>query len=302
MPLSSSRGELIAADWFRDHWALVPVTSQSCAVQQHERQRGDCRLIDVAVGPCLGERSENRIANSSDDGFYITLYRGGVLNFKIGGQDHTLKRGDMLVWDPATPSSFSSDRGSSGITIHFPGRMVERRLGNIGPLYGFKTDQKDPRCLLLRSHLNALCSVLDCIPEHQLTDLLCSTLELAYSCTIKDRVPDHKQRQLVLLAAVKADIHDNLGMEVVTPAATAGRLNINKRSLQAVLASHGTNFGELLSLARLNRACALLRASPSQKLPIQEIALSLGFYDASHFSNMFRRHFGVSPRQYRKDH
>jgi AraC family transcriptional regulator len=35
-------------------------------------------------------------------------------------------------------------------------------------------------------------------------------------------------------------------------------------------------------------------------LPLAQIALSAGFYDQSHFSNAFRRHFGVTPSTYRQ--
>lgn len=208
----------------------------------------------------------------------------------------------MLIWDPAAPSSFSSDRGSSGITIHFPGTLVKNRLGNIGPLYGFKAFRNDPRSHVLRSHLQTLCSVMDQIPDHQVTELLGSTLELAYNCTIKDRLPDRKHRQMVLLAEVKADIRANLGMEAISPSATAKRLGMELSQLRKLLAAHGTRFGELLGTERMDRACAMLRTDTTQKLPIQEIALSLGFYDTSHFSNVFRQHFGVSPRQYRNGH
>ena len=299
MSLASSSSEQASTDWFREHWALVPTAARHCAVWQHERQHGDCRLIDVGVGPCRGERGESRIAYSPDDGFYITLYRSGTLNFTIGGRDHTLRRGDMLIWDPAVPSSFFSDCGSSGVTIHFPGKLVERRLGKLGPLYGFKANPNDPRSTVLRSHLSTLRSGIDRIPTWQLADLHASTLELAYSCAIKERLQDRKDRARTLLAAVRTDIRENLGREAVTPSATAKRLKINLSVLRELLAAHRASYGELLTEVRMKRASALLRGASAQELPVQEIALSLGFYDASHFSNAFRRHFGVSPRQFR---
>lgn len=36
-------------------------------------------------------------------------------------------------------------------------------------------------------------------------------------------------------------------------------------------------------------------------MPLSEIALAAGFYDQSHFSNAFRRQFGASPGQYRRE-
>lgn len=54
--------------------------------------------------------------------------------------------------------------------------------------------------------------------------------------------------------------------------------------------------GEYLARCRMDRAVALLAES---KLSLAEIALGAGFCDQSHFSNMFKRHFGLSPRAYR---
>jgi AraC family transcriptional regulator len=54
--------------------------------------------------------------------------------------------------------------------------------------------------------------------------------------------------------------------------------------------------GEYLVRCRLDRAITLLVES---KWSLAEIALQTGFCDQSHFSNMFKRHFGISPRAYR---
>lgn len=42
------------------------------------------------------------------------------------------------------------------------------------------------------------------------------------------------------------------------------------------------------------------RQIASTDLPISEIALALGFYDQSHFTNTFKRYTGVTPAAYRK--
>lgn len=59
----------------------------------------------------------------------------------------------------------------------------------------------------------------------------------------------------------------------------------------------GATFNKLLRDARLNRASILLSGS---ELPISTIALSLCFYDQSHFTRAFSRHFSCSPTHYRK--
>ncbi|MEZ5750216.1 MAG: AraC family transcriptional regulator [Caenibius sp.] len=130
----------------------------------------------------------------------------------------------------------------------------------------------------------------------QLADLHGATLELAFSCAIKERLQDRKDRARTLLAAIRTDIRENLGQEPVTPSATAKRLKINLRVLQELLAAHRASYGELLTEVRMKRALCPTTHRFAEP-PVQEIALPLA-YDTP----LARRHFGVSPRQYRNQH
>ena len=58
----------------------------------------------------------------------------------------------------------------------------------------------------------------------------------------------------------------------------------------------GMSAGAYIRRRRLTRAAALLAES---ELPISWIALECGFYDQSHFSNLFRRAYGVPPSVFR---
>ena len=59
----------------------------------------------------------------------------------------------------------------------------------------------------------------------------------------------------------------------------------------------GCTVGEYLTQRRLDTACGLLRGSP---LGVEAIAEKCGFSGASYFSKTFKRHFGVSPLQWRQ--
>lgn len=54
--------------------------------------------------------------------------------------------------------------------------------------------------------------------------------------------------------------------------------------------------GERIRQLRLERAVRELIESEE---PLSSVALRAGFYDQSHFTNLFRRRFGVTPAQYR---
>ena len=54
--------------------------------------------------------------------------------------------------------------------------------------------------------------------------------------------------------------------------------------------------GEFVRRLRIEKACKEIAESSA---PISEIALALGFYDQSHFSNSFKRFTGMTPASYR---
>ncbi|MFP4106661.1 MAG: helix-turn-helix domain-containing protein, partial [Phycisphaerae bacterium] len=86
--------------------------------------------------------------------------------------------------------------------------------------------------------------------------------------------------------------------EGITAQDVANHLSSSRRSLERRYSRHlGRGIGESLSAARLSIARRLLRETD---MPILQIALSSGFASAASFSTTFRRHQGLSPREYRK--
>ena len=55
--------------------------------------------------------------------------------------------------------------------------------------------------------------------------------------------------------------------------------------------------GEYLRRCRLDRARRMMQRTAA---PLAEIAAAAGFADQSHFSNAFRKQFGVTPRAFRR--
>ncbi len=61
-------------------------------------------------------------------------------------------------------------------------------------------------------------------------------------------------------------------------------------------AYYGCSIGEYLTRCRLRLAMDLMT---STELSLAQIAIDTGFYDQGHFSNKFKKHLGISPREYR---
>ena len=97
-----------------------------------------------------------------------------------------------------------------------------------------------------------------------------------------------------------------LKTHVRDPDLTVSRLarehGISERYAYLVLSRQGISPADWIRTRLLTGAARdLLR--PAAKTPtITEIAYSWGFPDQSNFTRAFRRHYGMSPREYRRTH
>ncbi len=75
-------------------------------------------------------------------------------------------------------------------------------------------------------------------------------------------------------------------------------LGVSRRSIFAAFRGDG-GLQNYIRVTRLDRAKAAL-GDLEREEPIGTIAMRLGFYDASHFTRLFRTRFGMAPRDYRR--
>jgi transcriptional regulator GlxA family with amidase domain len=94
-------------------------------------------------------------------------------------------------------------------------------------------------------------------------------------------------------AIVQAEFARDLSLTEI-----ARRVASSRRQLQRAYAEIGrTTFREQLTAVRMQRAADMLR---DRVLTIRDIARQVGYRQPAQFAKAFRRHFGVSPSEYRR--
>ena len=75
--------------------------------------------------------------------------------------------------------------------------------------------------------------------------------------------------------------------------------NMNRTELYKQFGAYcGTGIADFIREKRLSMACNLMQTSD---LTITQIAANVGYADYNYFSKVFRKHYGVTPREYRKN-
>jgi AraC-like DNA-binding protein len=127
---------------------------------------------------------------------------------------------------------------------------------------------------------------------------------------LEQRISGADPRQLRILEAraqARSDfglvfrLRRTLGVLLLAEAASgdevAKLLSMHRRTLNRRLKAEGTTFKDLLDEVRFETACQLLDTA---RIPITQIAVSLGYAETSAFSRAFRRWSGTSPVERRR--
>jgi AraC-like DNA-binding protein len=85
--------------------------------------------------------------------------------------------------------------------------------------------------------------------------------------------------------------------ESLKPEKLAQELNISLRNLQRIFSQElQTTPGNFILLLKMEKAADWLKEG---KKPVSEIAYDLGFNDPAYFSRVFKKYFGIAPKEFR---
>ena len=96
-----------------------------------------------------------------------------------------------------------------------------------------------------------------------------------------------------------AHIRSNCADSSLNPQAVAAELGCSRASLYRLFSRNGRSVAAMIWSTRLDHAWHMISANVHANLLISEIAFRCGFVDQSTFNRMFRRRYGISPREAR---
>jgi AraC-like DNA-binding protein len=248
-------------------------------------------------------RTRELLADSNDD-LLLVMNRSGVGVASQLGRELTLHDGDAVLMTGADVGAFTyTAAGAETIALRL-GRAALTDFVSSAEDLAMRQIPRDSEALKLLVRYVDVLDDRDALSTPSLQRAVTTHLYDLASLAIGasgDGAAYAAGRGLraARLAAVKADIKENLGNSELSLTAVAARRRLTPRHVQRLFERGGLTFSEFVLGERLARAHRVLVDPRRRNHTISAIAFEVGFNDLSYFNRTFRRRYGVTPSDMR---
>lgn len=232
----------------------------------------------------------------------VAMLDAGTMRIQHGRDQRLVLNAGIkpVLFDPARPLTIKSSRTEFAV-LRLPRARVTAALGTAAAAHMGAV--RPLSSTVLGNQLAACFKSLACAVDHA-TSLSTSTIETATALTLVmlagARGPDHHWPGELHAALYRAACHQ-LALGVANPALTvdavAATLGCSRAQLYRLFAEHGQSVADELNRLRMQQAGSLLRGHGAIGIGI--IAARCGYTEPAAFDKAFRRHYGMTPRDWR---
>ena len=243
------------------------------------------------------EGSSGRAAPS----IQLVYSRRGALKTLMGGKRFIVEPGQFVLLDNTRFYQMEMDTEHEAVDLMMPQGWLERYLPDPEALLARPISARDGWGAPLGALLETMIAGLDGapLPRPLFAEQVGSLLGLATGFHEPGESSRHRGQ---LARQILRRIENAYAEPDLSPERVAGDCGISKRYLQTLLAGSGTSFVQELNATRLDRASDMLSDPRAASLSVTEIAFRNGFLDAGYFTRLFRKRFGITPREWRAGH
>lgn len=253
----------------------------------------------VAAQGSLAIRNARRARRDGLDHWAIGLTTRGTRQFRMERDDRCvhLEPGQLFILSLDEPYRARREDGEL-IGVFLPRDSVPALAPRLDRLRGRALD--DPSSRLLGGYLAMLWERLPTLDVGDLPLLADATRAMVAACinptpdTLAAAGPHLAEGQRARAVAI---IRKNIRSPRLSPRTLAGAIRISRSQIYRLFESDG-GVGAVILRERL-RAVRLMLANPGDRRSIGTIAEAAGFFDASSFSRLFRKHFGMTASEFR---
>lgn len=263
----------------------------------------DIDLVLFEAAPMGAARTARNIADTPNGSLLICRQVRGDAGLEQAGRQTLLAPGEMTLLDPQRPYTAQFKEPVQMLVLKLPRRALEARFGLTEDFTVLKLRPDDPVVALTSAHLAMLpgCAEIDDAAAAAIARYTLDLIGLSLSATTYGAKPARSAARSLAASNLRAFVDTRLSDPAMDPAMAAAGAGISVRYANALLAEEGTSLNRLIQTRRLDQ-CTRSLADPAQcRRTVSDIAFGWGFSDLTHFGRLFKKRFGRTPREYRRE-
>jgi AraC-like DNA-binding protein/mannose-6-phosphate isomerase-like protein (cupin superfamily) len=260
------------------------------------------RLSPIQSNAITLERLPQEPSHSSQDCYFMVVLTSGKYKLEQGGREVFLKPGDMTIYDATQPHRITTPDAFSKILISIPRMMLDQRLNNIGRITATQIPSAEGIGSLTSSFIQSTVKQLEQFSKLQFQSLsqpMVDMVTLSLGQVIESKLATTSHRQIMLIR-IKQYIKSVMNDPELNATKIAEATGLSKRYINNLFNEENTSLMHYLIEQRLELCRYYLSSVFYTHLSVTQIAMQYGFNNMSHFSRIFKKYYGYSPRAYRQ--
>ncbi len=249
-------------------------------------------------------RSKLLADRAEEAGYKVTLQLAGRSEIRQSNRSALLMPGEWGIYDTTRPYEVDVDDGAHFLVMQVPGKHTETWQPHMQNAVARRFSSQQGCGRMAMDLLRVALSEHAHLSESAARDAANAVLQMM-GLDIRERAGEQAEQdqagvKQAQLRRVQQHILENLHDPALSPASAAAAFRMSRRYLYNLFALASTTPADFILSARLERSKDVLCDAAQGARQIGDIAYRFGFSDAARFSHAFRKRFGASPSEYRR--
>ncbi len=266
---------------------------------------GDLTLADVYSEAQIVRHSRVHVTRTRSPLFFLHLQLEGESLSRQDGHDAHLQAGDFTLCDSTRNYEIIFPGTNRMLVLGIPEAQLRRQIASPECMVAIpmqsSTGIRGLFSRFLRSYWVECRRELDDASAGRVTTAIMDLLGAAYAdvpCPRSGRSSLATAHRLRIINYIESHLHE----PDLTPGKIAAACRITPRYLYHLSKNQEETVARYILRRRLEVCARALIAEAQRGRTVTEIAFDHGFNSPTHFGRVFRAKFGLTPREYRREH